>query len=182
MRLVVARVFEIGICLVRNANIFSSNGHSKSGAHIRRPPVICSDILSVTDVWIGLWIIWLHNGHDGEWNHINIINPINESSQYNPVIRSADRGRDRRQYKDGTDKNNLHISLSLVFVRAISVALDRIPSGDSRSFASIHGYARLRVPTWRVRLVGQDTALSRPVHGFESRTRCQGRFSQGKSY
>jgi hypothetical protein len=26
---------------------------------------------------------------------------------------------------------------------------------------------------WRVRLVGQDTALSRPVHGFESRTRCQ---------
>jgi hypothetical protein len=29
------------------------------------------------------------------------------------------------------------------------------------------------VPIWRVRLVGQDTALSRPVHGFESRTRCQ---------
>jgi uncharacterized protein (DUF433 family) len=28
------------------------------------------------------------------------------------------------------------------------------------------------VPPWRVRLVGQDTALSRPVHGFESRTRC----------
>ena len=35
---------------------------------------------------------------------------------------------------------------------------------------------------WRVRLVGQDTALSRPVHGFESRTRCFISLRCGTSY